>query len=133
MMYLILAVVIAALACAGLCWALCRAASLPTPAGPPTARVRAKRQYVRSICPYCGEMDIPVRRDGEPVARWHRCVPALAGANIPTGSDSQHAWPPAPDTTSAPAPATNTPTVMGVWPHATTALPGTWPPAPKEE
>ena len=49
-----------------------------------SARVRAKRTYMRSICPYCGEMDIPVRRDGEPVARWHLCL-RNAPATFPPG------------------------------------------------
>jgi hypothetical protein len=96
---------------------------------PPLLMPRRKRVYDRGTCPYCGELDIPLRADGEPHRRFHRC------------ESSRAPWPPAFVQTDEPQP----PVTVTTWPPqneavvmspSTTSKPAltstTWPPAPPE-
>jgi hypothetical protein len=65
--------------------------------------VKAKRMYGRGLCPYCGETDIPLRADGEPHRRFHRCEssrapwpPAFVQTNEPQPPVTVTTWPPGP-------------------------------------
>jgi hypothetical protein len=70
---------------------------------PPLPMPRRKRVYDRGTCPYCGELDIPLRADGEPHRRFHRCEssrapwpPAFVQTNEPQPPVTVTTWPPAP-------------------------------------
>jgi hypothetical protein len=53
-------------------WAIIRGGAMrPSPAPPVPAKV--KRVYIRGLCPYCGEIDVVLRQDGEPSRRHHPC------------------------------------------------------------
>jgi hypothetical protein len=103
-------------------WALCAAAAKPAPEQPqgkptlgypwwlggerqaspaPVVPVKAKRVYGRGLCPYCGETDIPLRADGEPHRRFHRCEssrapwpPAFVQTDEPQPPQTVTTWPP---------------------------------------
>ena len=62
-------------------WALVRAGqdeNVPVPPAKP------KRAYLRGLCPYCGELDVVLRQDGEPSRRHHPCVAACAVDVLPS-------------------------------------------------
>lgn len=52
-------------------WGVVRGTSRPEEARPEAKAAKAKRVYVRGLCPYCGEADVILRADGEPAERWH--------------------------------------------------------------
>ena len=63
-----LGLAIGVLALAGLAW-YCRDVAVIEP----TVPAKAKRVYIRGLCPYCGET-VALRSDGEPHQRFHRCL-----------------------------------------------------------